>query len=149
LLCAPRTAAKSLSARLFGVSFRDGETFTLVKIESVFLNQSGKDFRAALVPGIGPKRRGGRKTPVPYQWSVVTDSALSLRWSRNEGGQNRAALSLTAKLIQKGGPLALPATVWARVARRWRDRQLAGGLQGLGGGTRPGTETRGERRFPR
>jgi hypothetical protein len=58
------------------------------------------------------------KTPVPYQWSVVTDSALSLRVGvEMKAARTGAALSLTAKLIQKGGPLALPATVWARVAR--------------------------------
>ena len=101
-----------------GVSFRDGETFTLVKIESVFLNQPGKISAQPWSLELDLSAEAAGKTPVPYQWSVVTDSALSLRVGvEMKAARTGAALSLTAKLIQKGGPLALPATVWARVAR--------------------------------
>jgi hypothetical protein len=101
-----------------GVSFRDGQTFTLVKFDSAFLGLPGRVSGQpwSLELALEPKETA--KAAVPYQWSVVTDSALSL-----EGGvampaaRTGAALTLTAKLTQNGRPPALPATVWARVAR--------------------------------
>jgi hypothetical protein len=101
-----------------GLSFRDGETFTLVKIDSAFLKQSGRvsaqPWSMELALGAEPDV----KTPVPYQWSVVTDSALSLKAGVDtKAPRTGEALTLTARLTENGAPHALPATVWARWAR--------------------------------
>jgi hypothetical protein len=58
------------------------------------------------------------KAPVPYQWSVVTDSALSLKAGvETKAPRTGEALTLTARITQDGAPLNLPATVWVRWAR--------------------------------
>lgn len=103
---------------LGGVSFRDGERFTLIKIDSAYLGLSGKvgaqPWSLELALGAG----GADRKAVPYQWSVVTDSGLSLKAEvEMPAARTGAVLTLIARLTQNGRPLELPATVWARVAR--------------------------------
>ncbi len=101
-----------------GVSFRDGETFTLVKFDKAFLTQPGKvdprPWSLELVLG----GEGMGKTPVPYQWSVVTASGLSFEPGiEMKAGRTGAAATLTARLTRDGRPLDLPAAIWVRVSR--------------------------------
>ncbi len=101
-----------------GVSFRDGPTFALVKIDSAFLNLPGRVSGQPWSLELALEPEGPSKKAVPYQWSVVTDSALALRGSvAVQAARTGATLTLTAQLTQNGRPPALPATVWARVAR--------------------------------
>lgn len=101
-----------------GVGFRDGETFTLVKIDSAFLNQPGKVSAQPWLLDLALSPEGGGKTPVTYQWSVVTDSALSMKCAvEMKSARTGSALTLTAKLTQHGRPPALPAAVFARIAK--------------------------------
>ncbi len=101
-----------------GVGFRDGTTFTLVKIDPAFLNLPGRisDRPWSLELALHPE--GSTKKAVPYQWSVLTDSALALKGEvAMSAPRTGATLTLTARLTQNGRTPALPATVWARVAR--------------------------------
>jgi hypothetical protein len=101
-----------------GVGFRDGTTFTLVKIDSAFLNLPGRvsDRPWSLELALQPDEAS--QGPVPYQWSVLTDSALTFRGEvAMQPARTGAALTLTARLTQNGRPPALPAAVWASVAR--------------------------------
>jgi len=103
---------------LAGVGFRDGESFTLIKIDSAFLGRPGKvapqPWSLELALGTG----GGGRQAVPYQWSVVTDSGLSLKAEvKMKEARTGGVLTLTARLTRNGRPPALPATVWARVVR--------------------------------
>ena len=103
---------------LTGVSVRDGESFTLVKIDSAFLGRPGKVAAQPWSLELAAGAEGDVRPAVPYQWSVVTDSGLSLKAEvKMKEARTGAVLTLTARLAQNGRPPALPATVWARVAR--------------------------------
>ena len=49
-----------------GVSFREGETFTIVKIDSVFLNQPGRVSGQPWSLELALSAEGNGTTPVPY-----------------------------------------------------------------------------------
>jgi hypothetical protein len=101
-----------------GIGFRDGPTFTLVKIDSAFLNQPGRVSDRPWSMELALQPEESAKQAVPYQWSVLTDSALALKGEvAMPAPRTGATLTLTARLTQNGRPPALPATVWARVAR--------------------------------
>ncbi len=101
-----------------GVSFRDEPTFTLVKIDSAFLNLPDRVSSRPWSLELAREPEGSSKEPVPYQWSVVTDSALAFKGGiAMPAARTGATLTLTAQLTQNGQPPTLPATVWARVAR--------------------------------
>lgn len=103
---------------LTGVSFRDGESFTLIKIDSAFLGQPGKVAALPWSLELALDTGGADRKAVPYQWSVLTDSGLSLKAEvKMKEARTGAVLTLIARLAQNGRPPALPATVWARVAR--------------------------------
>ena len=110
--------AIDLRQTLPGVGVSEGPTFALVKLDSAFLSLPGRVSGRPWSLELALQPEASSQGAVPYQWSVVTDSALTLRGAvAMPASRTGATLTLTARLTQNGRPPALPATVWARVAR--------------------------------